>query len=224
MLLSPPPPKKEKLLRRSVYQTLKSGILRGDIPPGKRLIENQIANELGTSRTPVREALQKLEHEKLISPVESRGFKVNEFTNDKIDEIFGIRAILEGYAGRLAVNHIPDRQLKQLEKNIKETEYFYHQWDANRLFNLNTKFHDVIIQYSRSEMLSQLLASFREYIQRYRLTMLYQKERFHSSIEHHKNILQALKGRDGVAVEKALQEHILEAKEVLLTETKRLFR
>lgn len=216
--------KKEKLLRRSVYQTLKLAILRGDIPPGKRLIENQIANELGTSRTPVREALQKLEHEKLISPVETRGFKVNEFTNDRIDEIFGIRAVLEGYAGRLAVNHISDRQLKLLEKNIGETEYFYHHWNADRLFNLNTKFHDVIIQCSRSEMLSQLLSSFREYIQRYRLTMLYQKEKFYSSIEHHRRILLALQERDGVALEKALQEHILEAKEILLSETKRLFR
>jgi len=223
MLSKPSSPKKQKLLRKSVYQTLKSAILRGDLPPGKRLIENQIANELGTSRTPVREALQKLEHEKLISLSENRGFKVNEFTNDRIDEIFSIRAILESYAGRLAVTHIPNRQLKLLEKNIKEAEYFYYHWDADKLFNLNTKFHDVIIQYSHSEMLSQLLSSFREYVQKYRITMLYTKEKFYSSIEHHKKILHALKARDGLGVEKAIQEHIVEAKEILLSQTKRLF-
>lgn len=215
--------KKAIPLRTAVYQRLKSAILHGDIPPGKRLIENQIALELGTSRTPVREALQRLEQEQLIRAITTRGFKVNEFTNEKIGEIFGIRAILEGYAGRLAVKHISDRQLKLLEKNIKETEYFYAHWNLNKLFKLNTKFHDVIIKYSRSEMLHQLLSSFRNYVQKYRTAMLYTKEKFNFSIDHHKKILEALKDRDGGKVERAIQEHIMEAKAILLSQTKRLF-
>lgn len=145
-----------KPLRNQVYKFLKSAIINGDITPGLKLIESQLAKKMGISRTPIREALHRLEQDKLIVRCPSRGFKTNEFSNDKIDEIFGIRAVLEGYAGNLALNYISKAELNNLENNIQKTEYYYENWDSKKLFRLNTLFHDVIINCSHSEILQHL--------------------------------------------------------------------
>jgi DNA-binding GntR family transcriptional regulator len=213
----------QKPLGQNAYMVLKSEILKGDIGPGEILREVKLAKKLGTSRTPIREAILKLQQDGLVTPLANKGFKVMEFSNDKIQEIFGIRSVLEGYAGSLAVQNIKASQIGTLEKNISKTEYYFTNWDMGRLFELNSRFHDIIIEAAQSELLLDMISNLRSYIQRYRIAMLYTREKFHISIEHHKRILSALKAKDATGVEEAIREHIIAAREILLSQTKKLF-
>ncbi|MCX5798490.1 MAG: GntR family transcriptional regulator, partial [Proteobacteria bacterium] len=96
--------RKGRFLREQVYKSLKASMLNGVLPPNKRLIEERLAEEMGTSRTPVREAIQKLEKEGLIHKLPKGGFAVSTITDEDIEEVFGIRSVLEGYAGYLATS------------------------------------------------------------------------------------------------------------------------
>lgn len=212
--------KKNRPLRDEAYKTLKSAIIEGDISPGERLIENKLAKGLGISRTPIREALRRLEQEKIIVLCSNRGFRTNESSNKKIEEIFGIRTVLEGYAGSLATDYISESQLRILEMNIQETEHYYKYWNPRKLFRLNTIFHEIIIANSHSEILQQLLSALRDQVQIYRMAMLYTPENFCNSIEHHKKIVNALKMRNSVQVEMSIRDHIIEAKEILKAQWK----
>ena len=104
--------KKKRLLREHVYVSIKNAIIGGDFEPGKRLIEEKLAEDMKTSRTPVREAIQKLEKEGLIYRLPRGGFAVKGVTEEEVDEVFGLRGILEGYAGFLATERMEEERVK----------------------------------------------------------------------------------------------------------------
>ncbi len=114
--------KKRKLLREHVYTGVKSAIIGGDFQPGKRLIEEKLAADMATSRTPVREAIQKLEKEGLIFRLPRGGFAVKQVTEEELEEILGLRSVLEGYAAFLATSRITDTELKQLDEIIAKED------------------------------------------------------------------------------------------------------
>src|SRR4030042_2040385 len=104
------------------YEFLKSSVLSGHFNPGERLTEERLAKKLGVSRTPVREALHKLESEGLIKPLETRGFIVSRDSKDEVEELFELRAILEGHALRIISEKISEEDLEQLNGFIEKAE------------------------------------------------------------------------------------------------------
>jgi DNA-binding GntR family transcriptional regulator len=134
--------RKGRFLREQVYKSLKASILNQALPQNKRLVEERLAEELGTSRTPVREAIQKLEKEGLIHKLSKGGYAVSAITDGDIEEILGIRGILEGYAAYLATTRVTDDDLKFLEEIVNREEQCLKRRELEECVRLNTEFHD----------------------------------------------------------------------------------
>ena len=210
-------PKKSTPVREWTYNNLKSDVLAGRFAPGERLTEEHLANGLGVSRTPVREALHKLASEGLIQPLESRGFCVAKDSREEIEDLFDIRAALEGYAIRIICEYITDSQIKKLNGYIEKAEDALQRQKLDEIFEYNTQFHDelhsVVPNKSR---FNSLIADTRKYVLRYRKDSLHYLEGAKKTIDGHRKILLAISLKDPDLCERVMREHIKEAKEEAL--------
>ena len=200
-------------VREMAYEFLKSSVLSGHFNPGERLTEEYLAKKLGVSRTPVREALHKLESEGLIKPLETRGFIVSRDSKDEVEELFELRAILEGYALRIICGRISEEDLKQLGRLIAGAEDALRRKRMEEVFKWNTKFHDtlhgIVVDKKR---LHRLLVNIRKYVLRYRRDTLQYPDGGKRAVDGHRKILLALRLKDPDLCERMMREHIQEAK------------
>ncbi|MBI5579814.1 MAG: GntR family transcriptional regulator [Deltaproteobacteria bacterium] len=205
-----------KSLGQMVYENLRQTIVRGSIAPGTRLVESQIAEAQGISRTPVREAIHKLERERFIERLPHGGFSVLELSREEIVETFGIRSVLEGYAARLAaINHQPG-QLKRLKEKIDEFQRLLDTKHLEGLPQVNTEFHDLLYALSNSPRLIRMIDALRDHIYRYRQIILKEAGRARTSNEDHRLILESIRTRDAEGVEQLVREHILRGQQMAL--------
>jgi len=187
--------------------------VNGDIPPEERLVEEVIARELGVSRTPVREALHKLEREGLIEHFPNRGFAVIRETENHVVEIFEIRSILEGYVLRIACESATDEFLSELKSLVEEAQRCLAQSRIAELHRFNTLFHDRINrQVSGRERLKGLVKDLKEYVLRYRSATLGFPGGAERTIQGHEKIILALETGDQDLCECMMRAHIEEAK------------
>lgn len=201
-------------VRQRAYEHLKSAILSGRLDPGKRLAEEHLAKELGVSRTPVREALHKLELEGLIKPLETRGFVVSKDSREEIEELFDMRAILEGYGLRVISEKVSENLLKQLNRLIENAEDALRRKQLREVFKWNTQFHDTLHRMvSEKKRLHRLLVNVRKYVLRYREDTLQYPDGGRRALDGHHKIVMALRLKDPDLCERVMREHIQEAKE-----------
>lgn len=201
-----------------VFEYLRQEIIKGTIPAGDRLVESRMAQTLGVSRTPVREAIHKLEREGFVSKQPKGGFVVLGLDREDIEETFGIRSVLEGYAARLAtIKHKPI-ELDALEEKIDEYQRLLHQGDLEALPEVNTQFHDLLYALSRSPKLVKMINGLRDQIFRFRQIILKQEEMARVSHEDHRRMLALIRKRDTDRVEQMVREHILRGQEAVLRE------
>lgn len=209
---------RRKALREETYEAIKEAILRGTAKPGQRLKEEQLASEIGTSRTPVREAFHKLEQEELVTRLPWGGFVVREWSRSDVEEIFGIRSILESYAAFLATEKIDKVKLGMLEDKLRESEEYVKRGETEKLIQLNTEFHDILYRSSKSRKLYHMINNLRDYFYRYRVAILGVNGIPQRSLGDHKKMLLAMRKKDSALVEKLVREHILRGKEIVLEE------
>jgi len=207
---------KSRPLRERAYEAIKLGILNGRFKEGNRLVEDQIAEEIGVSRTPVREAIHLLEREGFVRRLSSGRVVVTEFSEKDIEEVFGIRALLESYAARLAVDSCDEALLAEMEAKIVEAEEAIRKREKNRIFHLNTEFHDILYRASGSMRLYQLINNLREIFYRYRLVILQDEGLIEISLRDHREMVSAIRRRDREEVERLVREHIERGKESIL--------
>ncbi len=201
-------------LREWTYGRLKSGVLSGEFGPGERLTEEHLAEALGVSRTPVREALHKLELEGLIKPLATRGFCMAGDSREEVEELFEIRAILEGYALRCVSQEISEEILEQLQAVIEKADKAFGKKRIDEVFHWNTRFHDTLNEMlARKPRFHQLIVDMRNYVLRYRKDTLQYLEGARRSIDGHRKIMLALRLRDPDLCERIMREHVHEAKE-----------
>ncbi|MBT6339919.1 MAG: GntR family transcriptional regulator [Desulfobacula sp.] len=212
--------KERRSLGQDVFEYLKKAIIDQTITPGSRLVESKIADMLGISRTPLREALHKLEREDWIEKISSGGFQVVTLTKDDIEQTFGIRSVLEAYAARLAAVNHKTRDLIPLEKKVMEFKICLETGDSDELQKINTQFHDLLYALSKSPKLIKMINQLRAQISRFRQIILKHSEYAHKSNEDHINMLEAIKNRDGEAVEELVREHIIKGKKAVLSQLK----
>lgn len=205
-----------KSLGEHVFDSLKQAIIKGNMSPGEWLVESHIAETLGISRTPVREAIHKLERERLIERQPRGGFTVLGLNRDDIEETFGIRAVLEGYAARLAAIKHDKEELESLESKIEEFEKCLENKQLNKLTQINTEFHDLLYALSKSPKLIHLINSLRDQIFRFRQMILKEAKMAKVSNEDHKQMLKFIRRRDANGVELLVRDHILRGQEVVL--------
>ncbi len=200
-------------LQERVYSYLRSAILSGNIHSETRLVEEVVGRELGVSRTPVREALHKLEREGLIEHFQNRGFAVTRETESQVAEIFEIRAILEGYILRIACESATDEFLSRLKSLLKKAERCFAQSKIEELHRFNTMFHDRIMQQvSERVRLKDLVKNLREYVLRYRSATLRFPGGAERTLKGHKRIILALETGDPDLCERIMRGHIESAK------------
>lgn len=201
------------------YDYLKQAIVKGDIPPGQRLIENQLSAQMEVSRVPVREAVKKLEQEGLVERSGVRGFVVKGLTREEIEETLGIRALLESYAAYLATEHLTDAILKKLEESIEAYRTaFDKKSSTDKLMQLNTQFHEIIYKAAGSGKLYSLINSFRDAIHRYRRPLLASEHYAKVSLQDHEAMVKAMRRKDKKKVEELVRKHILRGMDIIIQE------
>ncbi|MDQ7782327.1 MAG: GntR family transcriptional regulator [Desulfomonilaceae bacterium] len=201
-----------------IFEHLKQAIIRGDIPPGSRMVETRIAETMGVSRTPVREAIHKLEREGFLTKQPNSGFAVAGLTREDIEGCFGIRAVLEGYAARLAtVRHTPG-QLKPLIRKIDLFQKHLENDDLEALPRINTDLHNIIYQLSGSPRLIKMINDLKEQILRFRIIILKSKTLARASHKDHSDMLAMMRERRAEEVELLVREHILRGQTAVLRE------
>ncbi len=207
-----------KSLGEHVFESLKHSIVMGKIFSGEWLVESHIAETLGISRTPVREAIHKLEREGLIERQPRGGFTVLGLTRNDIEETFGIRSVLEGYAARLAAVKHNKEELEALEKKIEEFQNALDRKRMNLLPAINTEFHDLLYSLSKSSKLISIINGLRDQIYRFRKMNLKEEKFAATSNQDHIQMLQSIRKRNAEGAERLAREHILRGREIVLKE------
>ena len=201
-------------VRKKVYEHMKSAILSGRLNPAERLTEEHLAEMMGASRTPVREALYKLETEGLIKPLETRGFIVSEDSKEEVEELFEIRSILEGYVLRIISENITEEDLQQLTGFIEKAEEALEKNRIDEVFKWNTRFHDTLHELvSEKLQLYRMIVSMRKNVLRHRKDTLQSSDGAKRTLDGHRKILLALRLKDPELCERTMRDHIKQAKE-----------
>ena len=163
-------------LRDVVFNTLRRAILRGELKPGERRMEIQLANKLGVSRTPIREAIRKLELEGLVLMIPRKGAEVAEITEKNLRDVLEVRCALEELAVQLACDRIERNRIRELHAAAAHFRDILDSDDITQIAAADEAFHDVIFKATGNERLIQLLNNLREQMYRYRIEYLKKKE------------------------------------------------
>ena len=195
-------------LRDVVFNTLREAILKGDLQPGERLMELQLAAKLGVSRTPIREAIRMLEQEGLAITIPRKGAEVAKMTLKGMEDVLEIREALDELAVQLACARITEEQLSLLKDRKKEFEHSLKSGKLKAIAEADVKFHDVIYEATGNPKLVNLLNNLREQIYRYRVEYLKNAQNHPVLIREHEAIYQALIKRDRDAAMVSIREHV----------------
>ena len=200
-------------LRGRVFQKLREDILSGKYKEHEELKEVAIGEELGVSRTPVREAFRQLELEGLIQIVPNRGAYVTGITAKDVKDIYMIRSLLEGLCARLATEKITKEQLEEMEENIYLADFHASKGHMDQMAELDNRFHDILYEACDSKMLEHTLRDYHQYVLRVRQKTLSTNTRGRASNDEHRQIMEAIKEKDADRAEQLANGHILNAYE-----------
>lgn len=200
-------------LRGRVFHKLREDILSGRYEEHDELKEVTIGEEMGVSRTPVREAFRQLELEGLIQIIPNKGAYVTGITEKDVKDIYMIRSLLEGLCARWATEHITNEQLEEMEENVYLAKFHAGKGHMEQLAELDNRFHDIMYEACNSKMLEHQLRNFHEYVLRVRRNTLSSANRGKASNEEHEQIMEAIKAKDADNAEKLANMHIINAYE-----------
>lgn len=203
-------------LRDVVFQTLRQAILRGQLKPGERLMEIHLAEQLGVSRTPVREAIRKLELEGLVLMIPRRGAVVAEITISDLEDVLEVRMALEELAVKHVCRRITPEQLSEIRRLAEEFKKTLNGNDVTACAQADMKFHDAIYEATGNLRLVQILNNLREQMYRYRMEYLKDRNSHKYLIEEHDEILKALENQDVQVALDATGRHIERQKEYII--------
>jgi DNA-binding GntR family transcriptional regulator len=204
--------KKSVSIREKVHDVIRNDILNGRIPPGARMVETQLAKQINTSRTPVREALHMLEIEGLLVSKPRVGYRVKRIEWVEIEEIVEIRIVNEILAARWAMERITPRELKALEENTVVAESEIRGGNPRSFVERDAEFHEILVRASGSKRLLELCQLLRRHMLRYRIEALYLPETGLRAIVGHRRILDCMRERNKNGIKSAIREHLEQSK------------
>ena len=185
-------------LRDVVFNTLRQAILRGELKPGERLMEIQLANKLGVSRTPIREAIRKLELEGLVLMIPRKGAEVAEITEKNMRDVLEVRKALEELAVQLACEKITDEEIEEMKKAAEEFKMILKSKDITEIAEADVRFHDIIY----------MATDLREQMYRYRVEYLKREEAYPQLIAEHAAIIEYISKGEKKAATDVMCKHI----------------
>ena len=195
-------------LRDVVFNTLRQAILRGELKPGERLMEIQLANKLGVSRTPSREAIRKLELEGLVLMIPRKGAEVAEITEKSLRDVLEVRRALEELSVQLACEKITKEEIRELERVAKEFQQVVKSSDITEIAEVDVRFHDIIYTATDNQKLIQLLNNLREQMYRYRVEYLKRDGVFPQLIAEHEAIIRHIENNEKEKATEVMCRHI----------------
>ena len=181
-------------LRDVVFNTLRKAILRGELKPGERLMEIQLANKLGVSRTPIREAIRKLELEGLVLMIPRKGAEVAQITEKNMQDVLEVRKALEELSVQLACERITPEQVEEMKMAAEDFRKVLKSGDVTKIAEADVKFHDIIFAATNNQRLITLLNNLREQMYRFRVEYLKQKECYPQLLEEHDKLIALISG------------------------------
>ena len=195
-------------LREVVFNTLRQAILKGELKPGERLMEIALAEKLGVSRTPIREAMRKLELEGLVVMIPRRGAQVANITEKDLNDVLEVRITLENMAIEKACANMTDADIRKLEQAAEVFQTSTAEGDLVKMAEADVTFHEVIYEAADNKRLMQVLNNLREQIYRYRVEYLKEDESRNRLVKEHEKITRAIKERDVKAAQELSFEHL----------------
>ena len=210
-------------LRDMVFDVLMSAIMQGQLSPGERLLEVQLADEMGVSRTPVREAIRRLELEGFVVMVPRKGAYVAGLSINDVEEVYEIRTVLETLAVRLAAQRMQPNDYEQLEELSEKMCATWQEGNVDNWVSLDASFHELLYKFSRNERLVSMMGNIMEQLSRYRIISLANVEVRQNSLSEHQELIEALKNRDSEAAAIAAAKHIENTKQSLVNMLKAKF-
>lgn len=205
-----------KPLREVVSEALRQAIKDGVLKPGERLMEIQLADELGVSRTPIREAIRKLEQEGFVVMVPRRGTYVSDVSLKDISQVFEIRSALEELAAGLAAERITDEELERLERILVEVNGFISKDDFDKIVDADIRFHDILYHASRNTRLFDILHNLREQLLRFRSISMHYPGRLAATWEEHRQMVENIASHNSAMARKIAKKHMENSEKTLL--------
>ena len=203
-------------LREVVCETLREAIISGVLRPGERLMEIQLAEELGVSRTPVREAIRKLELEGFVIMIPRRGTYVADLSIKDINEVFEVRSALDSLANGLAAERITEEELEQMERLLVQISACVDNGNMEKIVELDGQFHDILYRASRNDRLVGIINNLREQLTRFRTISMAYPGRLKKTIEEHTQLVEAIAARDVDLAQQLAVEHMANSEQTLL--------
>ena len=195
-------------LRDVVFNTLRQAILTGELKPGERLMEIHLANKLGVSRTPIREAIRKLELEGLVTMIPRRGAEVAQITEKSMNDVLEVRRAMDALCVELACDRITPEELQDLKKACDTFEAAVKTDDIKQIAQADVALHDIIVQATGNRRLIQLVNNLSEQMYRYRVEYLKREDAHETLLAEHERIIETIEKRDKEEAMKAVSRHI----------------
>ena len=195
-------------LRDVVFNTLRQAILRGELKPGERLMEIQLANKLGVSRTPIREAIRKLELEGLVLMIPRKGAEVADITEKSLRDVLEVRKALEELAVQLTCDKITKEQIRELEQAAEQFKKTLKSNDITEIAEADVRFHDIIYLATDNQKLILLLNNLREQMYRYRIEYLKRADKYSQLLAEHEEIIRRIEKKQKKEEAEIVCKHI----------------
>lgn len=196
-------------LRDVVFNTLRQAIITGEFAPGERLMEISLANRLGVSRTPVREAIRKLELEGLVIMIPRKGAQVAKITEKNLRDVIEIRTVLEEFAAVLACERIDQNGIRDLRQAHEDFIRSVENGDILDIVDKDETFHDTIFRATNNDRLISIINNLREQFYRYRMEYVKDIRQRSNLVEEHRELLNAITNRDSVKAKELMRTHLL---------------
>ncbi|MBQ2804122.1 MAG: GntR family transcriptional regulator [Lachnospiraceae bacterium] len=203
-------------LRDVVFNTLRQAILTGELKPGERLMEIHLANRLGVSRTPIREAIRKLELEGLVTMIPRRGAEVAQITEKSMSDVLEVRRAMDALCVELACERITDEELAELKKACEGFEQAVRTKDAKKIAQADVELHDIIVQATGNQRLIQLVNNLSEQMYRYRFEYIKDFTQHEKLVEEHRIMYESLVRKDAETASAAAKTHIDNQKKAII--------
>lgn len=205
-------------LRDVVFNTLRQAILTGELKPGERLMEIHLANKLGVSRTPIREAIRKLELEGLVTMIPRRGAEVAQITEKSMNDVLEVRRAMDALCAELACERITDGETEQLRQACVAFEAAVRTGDVKKIAQADVELHDIIVQATGNRRLVQLINNLSEQMYRYRFEYIKDVSQHQRLIEEHRIIYESILKKDRETASQAARVHIDNQKKAIIAQ------
>jgi DNA-binding GntR family transcriptional regulator len=205
-----------KLLSEDIAESIKTAIIKGKFRPGEKISEGELAESMGISRTPLREAFRKLENEGFIEIIPRKGAVVTQIDPDETYDLYEIKSTLEGLAARLACVNMQKKDLDKLETINRELRELIDKNDLEAFYKAHTKFHEGFVKLSGNRRLIQIISNLNDHFKRFGIVSLTLPGQYEKAIRQHEKIIEAFRKGDEKLIEERVKDNVMTGGKVLI--------